>query len=107
MTDEISRPILLTHFPFEIKPFYMQRAEDDQHATESCNFLAPGVGEIVGGGMRIWDFEELMAAYKLKGIDRPEPVFLAPGPAQVRIISSWGYGLGPERHAMHHPFPSL
>jgi asparaginyl-tRNA synthetase len=68
MTDIINSPILLTHFPTDLKAFYMKKDPSDPRLTESVNLLMPGVGEIIGGSMRMECYDELIADYQRQGI---------------------------------------
>src|SRR5262245_55710624 len=52
LTEEhVRRPVVVMHYPKEIKAFYM-RLNDDGKTVAAMDVLAPGIGEIIGGSQR-------------------------------------------------------
>ncbi|KIR29504.1 asparagine-tRNA ligase [Cryptococcus deuterogattii LA55] len=96
MTDQINKPIMLINFPKALKSFYMKTLEDAPDFTESVDVLVPGVGEVVGGSMRISDLEELMAGYNREGIPA-DPYYWFTDQRKYGTTEHGGYGLGVER----------
>lgn len=108
MIDMIGEPVIMTRFPAEMKSFYMQRVSDGPmdlkdpekfRETESVDVLLPGVGEIIGGSMRIDDYDELYKAM----VDQKMPIGDYYWYLDCRKFGSCphgGYGLGVERFMM-------
>lgn len=69
LTKQYDRPIFVTHYPVEVKAFYMKPDPADPRFVLNADMLAPeGYGEIIGGSQRIDDLkllEERIAAHGL------------------------------------------
>jgi asparaginyl-tRNA synthetase len=56
LTIEAKAPVFVTHYPRELKAFYMLRSPNDPRTVEAADLLAPeGYGELVGGSCRETD----------------------------------------------------
>ena len=61
LTKHFDTPFWVTHFPLGIKAFYHKPDPTRPEVTLSGDLLAPeGYGEVIGGGQRIHDYDELM-----------------------------------------------
>jgi len=97
LSDTHTSPVLVHHFPTEIKAFYMRPDPESPRHCLSVDFLAPeGYGEIIGGGERVYDLaylEQQIAKEKL-------PAEAFSWYLDLRRYGAFphsGYGLGLER----------
>jgi asparaginyl-tRNA synthetase len=74
LTEDLDRPLAVTHYPAAVKAFYMQPDPVRADRALCVDILAPeGYGEIVGGGQRIHDLELLKKRLQEHGL--PEKDF--------------------------------
>lgn len=89
-------PLIVTHWPAEIKAFYMKRDETDKLAL-GMDILAPeGYGEIVGGSQREDDLATLEQRIEEEGLDK-EMFEWYLDLRRYGSVPHSGYGLGLER----------
>lgn len=89
-------PLMVTHWPAEIKAFYMKRDESGKHAL-GVDVLAPeGYGEIIGGSQREDDLELMYERIEEEGLDK-EVFEWYLDLRRFGTVPHAGYGLGLER----------
>lgn len=97
LSKQFDRPVMVTRYPREVKPFYMENDPEDERVTLSVDMLAPeGYGEISGGGQRMMDGAALEARMREEGV----PVDDYQWYLDLRRYGSvphGGFGLGIER----------
>ncbi len=60
LTSDLDKPVFVTHWPVEIKAFYMKRSEDGKLALCDDMIAPEGYGEIIGGSQREDNHDELL-----------------------------------------------
>jgi asparaginyl-tRNA synthetase len=61
LSEHFDRPVCITHYPAEIKAFYMKPDPARPDKALCVDVLAPeGYGEIIGGGQRLDDLDLLL-----------------------------------------------
>ncbi len=100
LTKHFDTPFWVTHFPKGVKAFYHKPDPKRREVTLSADLLAPeGYGEIIGGGQRIDDYEELLQRVREEGLD-PEDYKWYLDLRRWGSVPHSGFGLGIERLLM-------
>jgi asparaginyl-tRNA synthetase len=99
LVAEAGKPIFLTHFPREMKAFYMKVDSKDPRVVLGADLLMPGVGETIGSSERISDPKELLESLKLFGLKEKDYSWYL-DLRKFGTIPHSGYGLGVERLVM-------
>ena len=69
LVDHFGVPIILIHFPVEMKPFYHKINPEDPKFTNSADFIFPNIGEVVGAGERETDLTSMKE--RMRKMDPP------------------------------------
>jgi asparaginyl-tRNA synthetase len=97
LTSQFDRPVMVTHWPADIKAFYMQPDPSDPGKALCVDVLAPeGYGEIIGGSQRIHDHDLLLK--RIEEHRLPVPAFQ--WYLDIRkygTVPHAGFGMGIER----------
>jgi len=95
--EAFDRPVMVTHWPAEVKAFYMERDPQDERIALGVDVIAPeGYGEIIGGGQRMASHDLLLK--QIHEHELPEKAFQ--WYLDVRKYGSvphGGFGIGLER----------
>lgn len=93
--EYFSKPVIITDFPKEIKPFYM-RLNEDEKTVANMDVLVPKIGEIIGGSQREERIDFLKNRMKQMKL-REEDYWWYLELRKYGSVPHAGYGLGFER----------
>jgi len=93
-------PFFITHFPKAAKAFYHKPDPEKPDVTLSVDLQAPeGYGELIGGGQRIHDLDEILKRIKEDGLKEEDYKFYV-DLRRYGSVPHAGFGLGLERLIM-------
>ncbi len=97
LTQERSQPLFVTHYPREIKAFYMREDPEDPRTVLAADLLAPeGYGELIGGSCREENLPRLLRRMEEMHVPR-EPYEWYLDLRRYGSVPHAGFGLGVER----------
>ncbi|KAB8138452.1 asparagine--tRNA ligase [Gracilibacillus oryzae] len=97
IAESFDKPVFITHYPKEIKAFYMKPDPDRDDVVQCADLIAPeGYGEIIGGSARIDDMALMEQRYKEHNLSGEAYKWYLEL-RQYGSVPHAGFGLGLER----------
>jgi asparaginyl-tRNA synthetase len=96
LTQGMVMPVFVHHFPKELKAFYHRPDPSEPDRVLNHDLIAPIVGEVVGGGERIWELGVLLDRIDEEGLDR-EPYQWYIDLRRFGSVPHSGFGMGVDR----------
>lgn len=97
LSKEFEKPFFVTHWPKEAKAFYHMPDPADSKVCRNADLLTPGgYGEVVGGGQRIHDYQQLLERIREEGLN-PDDYEWYLDLRKYGSVPHSGFGLGIER----------
>ncbi|HDZ22254.1 MAG TPA: asparagine--tRNA ligase [Phycisphaerae bacterium] len=93
--ETFAKPVVITDYPAQIKPFYM-RLSDDGKTAAAMDVIVPRIGEIIGGAQREERLDVLEAQMKAQNM-APDDYWWYLDLRRYGTVPHAGFGLGFER----------
>jgi asparaginyl-tRNA synthetase len=97
LAEQFDKPVMIHHYPAQVKAFYMKRDSNDPRYSLAVDMLAPeGYGEIIGGSQREDNLDLLLE--RIKEHNLPQKAFeWYLDLRRYGTVPHAGFGLGVER----------
>ena len=93
--EHFKAPTVVYNYPRSLKAFYMYVNEDEK-TVAACDFLVPGIGEVIGGSQREHRLDRLLEQMRLKGIPQENFEWYL-DTRRFGTVEHSGFGLGLDR----------